>query len=193
MSWRHEPPFFLRDANASPQFDTPLRLFASSHLLLICCCLTCQWEMRMKVSVNKVILGCVAVFALMQVVVPARTNPQSDPSASLVAVRPDAAPAYAVMQRSCGDCHSNYTLWPWYSRVAPVSWLVARDVSEGRREFNISEFGGYDAAKQQRKLDKACEEVTGGEMPMWIYTLQHPDARLRPGDVEAICSAVPTR
>lgn len=143
----------------------------------------------MKVSASKVIVGAVVVFALMQAIVPTRTNPQSDPSSSLIAVRPNAAAANAVMQRSCRDCHSNDTVWPWYSKVAPVSWLVARDVSEGRRELNISEFGRYDAAKQQRKLDKACEEVTGGEMPMWIYTLQHPDARLRPGDVEAICSA----
>ena len=143
----------------------------------------------MKVSVNKVILGCVVLFALMQLVVPARTNPPSNPTANLSAVRPDAAAAVAVMQRSCRDCHSNDTVWPWYSKIAPVSWLVARDVSEGRRELNISEFGNYDSAKQQRKLEKACEEVTGGEMPMWIYTLQHPDARLRPGDVDAICSA----
>lgn len=143
----------------------------------------------MRFDVGKVILGCVVVFALIQVIVPSRTNPQSDPSASLLSVRPDAARAVAVMQRSCGDCHSNYTLWPWYSKLAPVSWLVARDVSQGRRELNLSEFGDYDVAKQQRKLDKACEEVTAGEMPLWIYTLQHPDAKLNPGDVEAICAA----
>lgn len=143
----------------------------------------------MKLSLNKVILGIVVIFGLMQLIVPAKTNPRTDPSLSLQAVRPDMAPAVAVMERSCGDCHSNYTLWPWYSNVAPVSWLVAHDVSEGRREFNMSEFGSYDAEKQQRKLDKACEEVKDGKMPMWIYTLQHPTAKLGPGDVEVICSA----
>jgi hypothetical protein len=143
----------------------------------------------MKFSVGNVIVGCVGIFALMQLIVPERTNPVSDPSVSLRAVRPEAAQAVAIMERSCGDCHSNYTLWPWYSKVAPVSWLVAHDVSEGRRELNISEFGHYDAAKQQRKLEKACEEVTDGEMPMWIYTVQHPEAKLRPGDVDTICAA----
>ncbi len=143
----------------------------------------------MKVNLRKVIVGCVVVFALMQLVIPSRTNPASDPSASLLAARPEAAAAVAVMNRSCRDCHSNDTVWPWYGRIAPVSWLVARDVTEGRRELNISEFGRYDLDKQQRKLEKACEEVTDGEMPMWIYTLQHPDAKLRPGDVDAICGA----
>lgn len=142
----------------------------------------------MKLSAGKVILGLVGVFVLMQVVVPARTNPQSDPAMSLKAVRPDAAAAVAVMERSCRDCHSNDTTYPWYSRVAPVSWLVARDVREGRKELNISEFGTYSAKKQQHKLEEACSQVKEGEMPMWIYTLQHADATLRPGDVEAICA-----
>ena len=85
----------------------------------------------MKVSLNKVIAGCAVVFALMQLVIPSRTNPVSDPSASLLTVRPGAAAAVAVMNRSCRDCHSNDTVWPWYSRIAPVSWLVVRDVTEG--------------------------------------------------------------
>jgi len=142
----------------------------------------------MKLSAGKVILGFVGVFVVMQVVVPARTNPPSDPTMSLKAVRPDATAALAVLERSCRDCHSNDTVYPWYSRVAPVSWLVARDVREGRKELNISEFGTYSARKQQHKLEEACSQVEEGEMPMWIYTLQHPDAKLRPGDVGSICA-----
>jgi hypothetical protein len=141
-----------------------------------------------RISAGKLILGFVVLFCVMQAIVPAKTNPASDPSMSLRAVRSSGAPAaFAAMDRSCRDCHSNDTTWPWYSSVAPVSWLVARDVREGRREFNMSEFGTYEPKKQQRKLEEACKQVKEGEMPMWIYTIQHPDATLRPGDVDLIC------
>jgi hypothetical protein len=142
----------------------------------------------MQISAGKALVGLVVLFVLMQLIVPAKTNPRSDPAVSLRAVRPGGGAGLAVMERSCRDCHSNDTVWPWYSRIAPVSWLVAHDVSEGRGELNMSEFGTYDAAKQQQKLEDACEQVKAGEMPTWIYTLQHRDARLQPGDVEAICA-----
>jgi len=139
-------------------------------------------------TLGRIFLGIAVLLVLMQVFVPARTNPPSDPAMSLRAVRPDAAEAVAVMQRSCRDCHSNDTTWPWYSHVAPVSWLVAHDVSEGREHLNMSEFGTYDGKKQQKKLEDACEQVKQGEMPMWIYTLEHPGAKLQPGEVEKICA-----
>jgi hypothetical protein len=143
----------------------------------------------MKLNAGTAIAGLAGLFVVAQVIVPGRTNPSSDPAMHLKVVRPGAAAAVAVMDRACRDCHSNDTTWPWYSRVAPVSWLVARDVRVGRKELNISEFGTYNEKKQQRKLEDACKQVREGEMPMWIYTLQHADAKLRPGDVEAICAA----
>jgi hypothetical protein len=141
-----------------------------------------------RLTPGRIILGLALVFVVMQAIVPAKTNPASDPARSLRAVHPEATAALAVMERSCRDCHSNDTVWPWYSKVAPVSWLVARDVREGRRELNMSEFGTYNAQKQQRKLEEACAQVKAGEMPMWIYTLQHAETKLQPGDVETICS-----
>jgi hypothetical protein len=72
--------------------------------------------------------------------------------------------------RACADCHSNETVWPWYSNIAPVSWLVQRDVDEGREEFNISLPGS--------EGDEAAEKVAEGEMPLAIYTLLHPEAKL---------------
>lgn len=137
---------------------------------------------------GKLVVGMVGSFVMMQVVIPVKANPPTHPAMSLRAARPAQADAVAVLERSCRDCHSNETTWPWYSRVAPVSWLVAHDVNEGRAEFNMSEFGTWDAKKQQHKLEEACTQVKEGEMPMWIYTVQHSDAKLRPGDVELICS-----
>lgn len=143
----------------------------------------------MRITPGKLIGALAVLFVVAQAIVPAKTNPPTDQTKTLKAVRPDLAEAVSVLERSCRDCHSNETTWPWYSSVAPVSWLVARDVNEGRKELNISEFGTYEPKKQQHKLEEACTQVKEGEMPMWIYVIQHPDAKLQPGDVDRICAA----
>jgi len=79
----------------------------------------------------------------------------------------------ALAKRACFDCHSNETRWPWYSNVAPVSWLVQHDVDEGREELDYSEWHGPTKAS-----NKAAEEVREGEMPPAIYQWMHPEARL---------------
>lgn len=80
-----------------------------------------------------------------------------------------------IAQRACFDCHSNDTDWPWYSNVAPVSWLVQHDVDEGRAVLNFSEWGqGGDS----EELDELYEVVAEGEMPMANYLVTHPEARL---------------
>ncbi|WP_200762383.1 heme-binding domain-containing protein [Nitrosophilus alvini] len=76
--------------------------------------------------------------------------------------------------RACKDCHSNETEWPWYSNIAPMSWLIQRDVEEGREHFNISEWG----VKRENDGEEAAEEVREGEMPPWFYLIAHPEARL---------------
>jgi hypothetical protein len=75
--------------------------------------------------------------------------------------------------RACGDCHSNQTAWPWYSSVAPVSWLVQRDVQEGRREFNVSEWD-----RPKNEADEAAETVQKDTMPPWFYIAMHSSAKL---------------
>lgn len=84
-----------------------------------------------------------------------------------------------TFMRVCRDCHSNETRWPWYSHVAPESWLVQRDVDEGRSHFNVSEWG---RAKQHG--DEAAEEVSEDEMPPWFYRPLHPEARLASAERE---------
>jgi heme-binding protein len=82
----------------------------------------------------------------------------------------------ALAQRACFDCHSNETIWPWYAHVAPVSWLVTRDVVEGRQKLNLSEWGQVrDPEKLSRELTKV---LTQNEMPPSYYVLVHPEARL---------------
>jgi hypothetical protein len=88
-----------------------------------------------------------------------------------------------IMKRACFDCHTNETRWPLYARIAPGSWLMARDVHKGRNHFNISDWGDKDADERQDDLENCWEQVESGEMPPWFYILPlHPDAKLSDGD-----------
>jgi cytochrome c551/c552 len=109
-----------------------------------------------------------------------KTNP---PAQQNVAAPPEVA---AVLRRACYDCHSNETVWPWYGNVAPISWLLARDVREGRRELNFSAWNAYDAKKQAKKLKETAKEVAKGGMPPWLYTAMHPHAALSQIDAEQL-------
>ncbi len=79
-----------------------------------------------------------------------------------------------LFMRACADCHSNETKWPWYSNVAPVSWLVQHDVDEGREHFNISNW----LHQKKNKGDESAQELREGEMPPLVYLPAHPEARL---------------
>ena len=83
--------------------------------------------------------------------------------------------------RACADCHSNQTIWPWYSNVAPVSWLVQWDVDRGRAEFNVSL-----APPAWGEAHEAAETVQEGEMPLAVYQWLHPEARLSPAERAAL-------
>jgi hypothetical protein len=122
-----------------------------------------------------------------QVFQPRTSNPPIDPASTLqarLAVPPDVS---SILDRSCRDCHTHETTWPWYAKVSPASWLVVSDVNEGREHLNLSEWARYDARRADHELDEMCEHVREGEMPLGSYTLLHPDARLSEGDVTAIC------
>jgi mono/diheme cytochrome c family protein len=83
--------------------------------------------------------------------------------------------------RACFDCHSNETGWPWYSNLAPVSWLLQRHVDEGREKLNFSEWGSG-----EQETEDMAELVREGEMPPWDYLLLHPEARLSATEQQAL-------
>lgn len=87
-----------------------------------------------------------------------------------------------VLRRTCYDCHSHETVWPWYSQIAPISWIIARDVQEGRAEVNFSTWNRYSTQQQVKKLKESWKEVAEGNMPPWFYLPIHRDARLSPED-----------
>ena len=131
---------------------------------------------------KKIALGAVVVLALIQLVPSDRQNP---PVTADIRVSQDVK---VILQRACYDCHSNETTWPWYSRVAPVSWLVHRDVVEGRAELNFSSWESMAPDKRAKKQLKIGKEVTAGEMPLWFYTPLHPHAALTEADKQLIQS-----
>jgi hypothetical protein len=87
-----------------------------------------------------------------------------------------------TLRRSCYDCHSNQTQWPWYAHVAPFSWAVARDIELGRRQLNFSEWGDYSAVTRKRKLQWMGRALQQEVMPPLSYRLIHPSSRLSPLD-----------
>ena len=88
----------------------------------------------------------------------------------------------SVFKRSCYDCHSNETNWPWYSYIAPVSWLVSSDVEEARSHFNFSEWGNLSRKDIAKMKEEIWDEIEKEDMPLWKYTILHPDANLTPQD-----------
>ena len=91
-----------------------------------------------------------------------------------------------VLRNSCYDCHSNEVVWPWYSNIAPMSWLVAYDVDEAREHMNFSQWQSYSAEDKAEDIDEMWEEVEEGNMPLWYYLPLHPEARLSDTDKETI-------
>ena len=127
------------------------------------------------------------VFVAIQFSRPARTNPPVNPAHSIEANLQVSPQVAAIFNRSCNDCHSNKTVWPWYTNVAPVSWFLVNHVNEGRQDMNLSEWGSYDKDKQSHRLRDICEQVQDGEMPLSTYTPLHPNAKLSPADVQTLC------
>lgn len=134
------------------------------------------------------LVALAGLFLAAQLVQPARTNPPSDPAHSFDAIAKPDAKAAAILNRACRDCHSNHTAWPWYSRVAPASWLVARDVNKGRQKLNFSEWRLYGEEMTQIKKGEICEQVKAGKMPLPFYIPLHPEARLSPDDIGILCA-----
>ncbi len=90
-----------------------------------------------------------------------------------------------LAQRACFDCHSNETVWPWYSNIAPVSWLVYRDVEEGRGRLNFSEWG-----TRRQESGEIAEVVNGGYMPPSFYLPMHPDANLTAAERQELVQGI---
>jgi hypothetical protein len=132
--------------------------------------------------IRRLALVAVALVAAAQFVPVSRANPPVETDV------PASAEVREVLKRACYDCHSNETVWPWYARVAPASWLVAWDVNEGREHLNFSTWNRLNDADRQHAFEEIQDEVESGAMPLPIYLPLHPEARLSDED-KAILAA----
>ena len=127
---------------------------------------------------KRVLIALVVLFVAIQVIRPARTNPAVDPTRTIQAVTKMSPDVDAILKRSCNDCHSYETKWPWYTNIAPVSWFVIRDVNEGREHASFSDWASYNRKKAIHVLDEMNDEVMEGDMPLPKYVRMHPEAAL---------------
>lgn len=116
-----------------------------------------------------------------------RRNPPVDPSKTIYTTQNVPPRVRLVLERSCKNCHSNETAWPWYSHVAPLSWWIARDVHRARKAMNFSEWGRYSTKRKEDKLEEMCDQVTNGDMPDSMYLLVHREAVVTPQERNAVC------
>jgi hypothetical protein len=130
--------------------------------------------------VKRILYLLLSVFLLLQLFPVPRDNP---PVTSEITTSEEVK---HILKRSCYDCHSNETVWPFYSYVFPVSYLVTNHVQEGRDELNFSEFGSLAERKQKKKIYEVWEQVDEGEMPPKDYLLLHPSANLSEKDKEIL-------
>lgn len=142
----------------------------------------------MKKIIKIVFLGAIVGFIGIQFFQPARTNPPVIQAETLEATADVPDEVRKILRRSCNDCHSHQTVYPWYAYVAPFSWQVVEHIEVGRDELNFSKWGTYSAKKKDRKLEEICEEVESGRMPHNQYLWIHRDAVLTEQDVELLCN-----
>jgi hypothetical protein len=134
----------------------------------------------MKRWIRNTLVAAAIAFVAIQVYPAQRDNPQVE--ADLEAP----ADVKTILRRSCYDCHSNETHWPWYAYVAPVSWLVAGDVHDGRRQLNFSQWGQYSAKKRRTKAETIVDQVSEGDMPLPKYVRMHSEAKVGPAEIEIL-------
>lgn len=132
-------------------------------------------------------IALASIFAALQFIRPARTNPPIDESRTIQAHTQLSPEVASILNRSCNDCHSHQTRWPWYSNVAPVSWFVINHVNVGRRELNFSDWAQYSPEDRAHLLKKICREVKSGAMPLGSYLRLHSEANLSVEDIKTLC------
>ena len=143
--------------------------------------------MKRKLKWLKWIFAALAVvFALLQFTSPPRTNPPVEPGHDLMATNAPPPEITALLHAACYDCHSYETRWPWYSHIAPVSWLLANDVMHGRERLKFSDWPRALPERAAKRLERISEEVDYKDMPPGKYTLLHPAARLTAGQREQL-------
>ena len=126
---------------------------------------------------KKILLLLLAAFIIIQAFRPAKNN-SGDKSKDISLSYPFPDSVATIFNKACNDCHSNNTNYPIYAEIQPVTWWLNDHIQDGKKHFNLNEFGGYRIAKQYHKMEECIEQLKSGEMPLESYTVIHKEARL---------------
>ena len=126
-------------------------------------------------------------FIIAQFFRPDRNNPAIVEAETLDASTAVPADVKNIMQTSCRDCHSNTSVYPWYSNVTPINWLLANHISDGRKQMNFSVWNTYTPKRKMKKLDEICEQLEQREMPLPSYLWIHRYSELSESQSKALC------
>ncbi|HEY0659522.1 MAG TPA: heme-binding domain-containing protein [Pyrinomonadaceae bacterium] len=141
----------------------------------------------MKRAIKIFIVGLFLIFVILQFFRPDFTNPPVIQSETLQAAAPVAENVQAILNRSCIDCHSNETAYPWYSKTQPAAWLLDDHIKEGRNKLNFSIWNTYDPRRKKHKLEEICEQVEAKAMPLPSYLWIHRDAAISDAEIQILC------
>jgi hypothetical protein len=142
-----------------------------------------------RVPAKWIVVGVVVVLILIQFIQPSRTNPAVVPSRSLEAHVEVPPGVQSVLKRSCYDCHSSETAWPWYSHIAPISWYVVNDVNTGRSHVNFQNWEAQINEQEGKEhLGLVCKLIREGKMPPADYRLMHKGTDVSPEETTAVCA-----
>jgi hypothetical protein len=129
-------------------------------------------------SLKKISLILLIVFIAIQFIQPARNTNGEVMKADITKQFSVPADVQNILKKSCYDCHSNNTRYPWYANIQPMGWLLASHIKKGKAELNFDEFGSYTKRTQSSKLKSIANSVKDKSMPLASYTLMHEDAKL---------------
>lgn len=128
------------------------------------------------------------VLVVIQFIRPAKNINTIDANKQISAVMPVPQNVQTILTKACNDCHSNNTVYPWYSNIQPVAWWLSDHIKDGKKHLNFDEFASYSLRKQYHKMEETIDMVKGGEMPLESYTIIHGDAKLTQDEKVAITS-----
>lgn len=141
----------------------------------------------MKKVIKIIAVVLFSTFVIIQFFRPDFTNPPVVQGETLQAATALPENVQAILNRSCNDCHTNETVYPWYSKIQPGAWFLADHIKEGRSELNLSLWNTYQPKRKKRKLEEICEQVESKEMPLPSYLWIHRDAAMSDEDIKTLC------
>ncbi|HRI02969.1 MAG TPA: heme-binding domain-containing protein [Pyrinomonadaceae bacterium] len=145
------------------------------------------YDNKMKKALKIAALALAIIFVAIQFFQIDKTEEQTDAKEMLeasVRVGPDVS---MILSKSCNDCHSNKTVYPWYANVQPFGWFLKSHIDDGKRHLNFSVWNTYADKKKSKKLEEICEQVESKEMPLPSYLWIHRDAVLSDSDRKTLC------